>query len=125
MPRTSAPQASLLAERVRRALRALRVPMDKYGWCRWALDMAAFAPGDNMSDTLARLDHALLCAESADDDQITPASQAADSTRIGEYSWHDALATALEQHRFSLTIQPLHALPSAWAWTGCSPTPAP
>lgn len=113
MPRTSAPQASLLAERVRRELRALRVPMDKYGWCRWALAMAAFAPGDNMSDTLARLDHALMCAESAEDDQITPASQAADSTRIGEYSWHDALATALEQHRFSLTIQPLHALSGA------------
>ena len=110
MPRTSAPQASVLAERVRRELRALRVPMDKYGWCRWALAMAAFAPGDIMSDTLARLDHALMCAESADDDQITPASQAADSTRIGEYSWHDALVTALEQHRFSLSVQPLHAV---------------
>lgn len=113
LPRTSAPQASLLAERVRRELRSLRVPMDKYGWCRWALAMAAFAPGDNMSDTLARLDHALMCAESADDDQITPASQAADSTRIGEYSWHDALITALEQHRFSLSAQPLHDLSGA------------
>lgn len=110
LPRSSAPQASLLAERVRRELRSLRVPMDKYGWCRWALAMAAFAPGDNMSDILARLDHALMCAESADDDQITPASQAADSTRIGEYSWHDALVTALEQHRFSLSAQPLHDL---------------
>lgn len=48
-----------------------------------------------------------MCAESADDDQIAPASQAADSTRIGEYSWHDALSTALEQHRFSLSVQPL------------------
>ncbi|MGV2905378.1 EAL domain-containing protein [Achromobacter sp. AGC25] len=113
MPRTSAPQASLLAERIRRELRSLRVPMDKYGWCRWALAMTAFAPGDNMSDTLARLDHALMCAASAADDQITPASQAADSTRIGEYSWHDALATALEQHRFSLSIQPLHAVSGA------------
>ncbi|WP_063569730.1 bifunctional diguanylate cyclase/phosphodiesterase [Achromobacter ruhlandii] len=107
MPRTSAPQAGMLAERVRRELRSLRVPMDKQGWCRWALAMTAFTPGDNMSDTLARLDHALMCAESADDDQIAPASQAADSTRIGEYSWHDALATALEQHRFSLSTQPL------------------
>jgi len=113
MPRTSAPQASLLAERVRRELRSLRVPMDKYGWCRWALAMTAFAPGDNMSDTLARLDHALMCAESADDDQITPASQAADSTRIGEYSWHDALATALEQHRFSLSVLPLYDVSGA------------
>lgn len=107
MPRTSAPQAALLAERVRHELRSLRVPMDKHGWCRWALAMAAFTPGDNVSDTLARLDHALMCAESADDDQIAPASQAADSTRIGEYSWHDALSTALEQHRFSLSVQPL------------------
>ncbi len=113
LPRTSAPQASLLAERVRRELRSLRVPMDKFGWCRWALAMAAFAPGDNMSDILARLDHALMCAESADDDQITPASQAADSTRIGEYSWHDALITALEQHRFSLSAHPLHDLSGA------------
>lgn len=107
MPRTSAPQAGLLAERVRHELRSLRVPMDKHGWCRWALAMAAFTPGDSISDTLARLDHALMCAESADDDQIAPASQAADSTRIGEYSWHDALSTALEQHRFSLSVQPL------------------
>jgi len=89
------------------------VPMDKYGWCRWALAMTAFAPGDNMSDTLARLDHALMCAESADDDQIAPASQAADSTRIGEYSWHDALATALEQHRFSLSVLPLYDVSGA------------
>lgn len=107
MPRTSAPQAGLLAERIRHELRSLRVPMDKHGWCRWALAMAAFTPGDNVSDTLARLDHALMCAESADDDQIAPASQAPDSTRIGEYSWHDALSTALEQHRFSLTVQAL------------------
>lgn len=107
MPRTSAPQAGLLAERVRHELRSLRVPMDKHGWCRWALAMAAFTPDDNVSDTLARLDHALMCAESADDDQIAPASQAPDSTRIGEYSWHDALSTALEQHRFSLTVQAL------------------
>ncbi|CAB3659442.1 hypothetical protein LMG26696_03292 [Achromobacter pulmonis] len=107
MPRTSAPQAGMLAERVRRELRSLRVPMGKRDWCRWALAMAAYAPGDNMSDTLARLDHALMCAESADDDLISPASQAADSTRIGEYSWHDALSTALEQHRFSLSTQPL------------------
>ena len=106
MPRTSAPQAGLLAERIRHELRSLRVPMDKHGWCRWALAMAAFTPGDNVSDTLARLDHALMCA-SADDDQIAPASRAPDSTRIGEYSWHDALSTALEQHRFSLTVQAL------------------
>ena len=74
---------------------------------RWALAMAEFAPGDGMSDTLARLDHALMCSESADDDQVAPASQAADSTRIGEYSWHDALTTALEQHKFALAVQAL------------------
>ncbi|MDH1302987.1 MULTISPECIES: EAL domain-containing protein [unclassified Achromobacter] len=110
LPRASAPQASLLAERVRRELRSLRVPMDKHESCRWALAMASYAPGDGMSDTLARLDHALMCAESADDDQIAPASRAPDSTHIGEYSWHDALVTALEQHRFSLSVQPLHDL---------------
>ena len=107
MPRSSAPQAGVLAERVRRELRSLRVPMGKHGWCRWALAMAEFAPGDGMSDTLARLDHALMCSESADDDQVAPASQAADSTRIGEYSWHDALTTALEQHKFALAVQAL------------------
>ncbi|WZB64065.1 hypothetical protein WJ970_17040 [Achromobacter xylosoxidans] len=45
--------------------------------------------------------------QSADDDQVAPASQAADSTRIGEYSWHDALTTALEQHKFALAVQAL------------------
>lgn len=113
LPRTSAPQASLLAERVRRELRSLRVPMDKHESCRWALALAAYAPGDSMSDTLARLDHALMCAESADDDQIAQASRAPDSTHIGEYSWHDALVTALEQHRFSLSVQPLHDMSGA------------
>ncbi|MPT40522.1 MAG: EAL domain-containing protein [Achromobacter sp.] len=113
LPRTSAPQAGLLAERVRRELRSLRVPMDKHGWCRWALAMTAYAPGDNMSETLARLDHALMCAESADDDQVMPANRVPDSTHIGEYSWHDALVTALEQHRFSLSVQPLHDLSGA------------
>ncbi len=113
LPRSSAPQAGLLAERVRRELRSLRVPMDKHGWCRWAMALAAYGPDDNMSETLARLDHALMCAESADDDQVTPANRAPDSTPIGEYSWHDALVTALEQHRFSLTVQPLHDLAGA------------
>ena len=96
----------MLAERVRRGLRSLRVPMGKHGWCRWALAMAGRARR-RASDTLARLDHALMCSESADDDQVAPASQAADSTRIGEYSWHDALTTALEQHKFALAVQAL------------------
>lgn len=134
LPRTSAPQASLLAERVRRELRSLRVPMDKHESCRWALALAAYAPGDSMSDTLARLDHALMCAESADDDQIAQASRAPDSTHIGEYSWHDALVTALEQHRFSLSVQPLHDMSGALLHqeasltlhdtTGADPVPA-
>ena len=108
MPRSSAhrkPACWPSARAPRAAL--LRVPMGKHGWCRWALAMAEFAPGDGMSDTLARLDHALMCSESADDDQVAPASQAADSTRIGEYSWHDALTTALEQHKFALAVQAL------------------
>ena len=117
MPRSSAPQAGVLAERVRRELRSLRVPMGKHGWCRWALAMAEFAPGDGMSDTLARLDHALMCS-SADDDQVAPASQAADSTRIGEYSWHDALTTALEQHKFALAVQALQDVGRAAASRG-------
>ncbi len=108
MPGSTAPQASLLAERVRRELRALRVPMDGHSWCRWALAIADFSPGDGMSEILAGLDHALMCAESADDDQVTPASQAPQGSRIGEYSWHDALLTALDQHRFSLAARPLH-----------------
>ena len=46
MPRSSAPQAGVLAERVPRAARyACRCAS---GWCRWALAMAEFAPGDGI-----------------------------------------------------------------------------
>ncbi len=105
LPQMSAPQASLLAEQVRRELRTLRVPVDRIGLCRWSLALTVYTPSDTVSDTLARLDHALMCAESAEDDQIAIARPSFANTNMGEYSWHEALTTALQQHKFSLSVQ--------------------
>lgn len=108
LPGVSTPQAALITERVRRELRALRMPLAEHGWSRWALAFTAYSPGEKINEILARLDHALMSAEFTGNDTVVPATQLPGNTTIGEYSWHNALTTALDQHRFSLSTKTLH-----------------
>jgi EAL domain-containing protein (putative c-di-GMP-specific phosphodiesterase class I)/GGDEF domain-containing protein len=101
-------QATALAEQLRHELRALRVSLGGQSWCRWALAMAPYSAGDHASELLALLDHALMRAESADTDAVFHAEEPGLTEAAGEHQWRDTLVMALEQHRFSLTMQPLY-----------------
>ena len=122
LPSISAPQAALLTERVRCELRALRLPMHDRSWCRWALAFAPYELGETTHDIMGRLDHALMCAENADNDVVVPATQLPGKATIGEYSWHNALITALDQHRFSLSTKTVHDIDGTLLHTEASLT---
>jgi diguanylate cyclase (GGDEF)-like protein len=104
-----ASQVTLVVDKLRHELRALRLSLGEQRWCRWALAMAPYAQGDQASDLLSRLDHALMRAESADTDTVVSAELAGAAEGTGEHQWRDTLIAALDQHRFSLSTQMLHA----------------
>lgn len=106
LPGLPSPRAAVLAERLRRELRVLRLPLRTHGWCRWAMALTPYTVGEQGSDILARLDHALMRAEIAESDEVEPAFSQTGNRIDGEYGWQDILTRALEQHRFFLTLYP-------------------
>jgi len=111
LPQMDSAGAATLAQALRHELRALRLSLGEGRWCRWAIALARYERGIHASDLMARLDHALMCAESADSDTVFDADTvpAPDygSEGTGEHQWRDTLVMALEQHRFSLDIAAL------------------
>ncbi|OWT77181.1 MULTISPECIES: EAL domain-containing protein [unclassified Achromobacter] len=107
MPATAPAQAQQAGEKLRLELRALRLALGEQRWCRWALAMDHYGPQDQASDLLARLDHALMRAESSDDDAIEHANGDNRGDNTGEHQWRDTLIAGLDQHRFSLDVQAL------------------
>ncbi|WP_233235167.1 EAL domain-containing protein [Bordetella sp. LUAb4] len=107
MPAATPAQALQAGEKLRLELRALRLALGEQRWCRWALAMDHYRPQDQASDLLARLDHALMRAESSDDDAIERANDENRGDNTGEHQWRDTLIAGLDQHRFSLDVQGL------------------
>ncbi|WP_454690819.1 EAL domain-containing protein [Achromobacter aloeverae] len=107
LPATAPAQASQAGEKLRLELRALRLALGEQRWCRWALALAQYGPEDQASDLLARLDHALMRAESSDGDAIEHADDEYRGDSAGEHQWRDTLVAGLDQHRFSLDVQGL------------------
>ncbi|MFC4274645.1 EAL domain-containing protein [Achromobacter aloeverae] len=107
LPATSPAQAGQAGEKLRLELRALRLALGGQRWCRWALALARYGPEDQASDLLARLDHALMRAESSDSDAIEHADDENRGDSAGELQWRDILIAALDQHRFSLDVRGL------------------
>jgi len=109
MPGAPAPQAMLIAERVRADLHASRIPVGEGHLCRWALAMADYAAGNPAGPVLARLDFGLMQAESAGSDQVVPVGEtdAQGPSAAGEQAWKDAILTALEAGRFALSTERL------------------
>lgn len=111
LPGMKAPQATVLAESVRLELRASRLPVGEGGLCRWALALADYEAGAKAGDVLAQLDHALMRSESAGGDMVAlPIDNEQMQPGTGEYAWKDAIVTALEEHRFSLSTHVLFDL---------------
>ena len=68
--RCAAPQAMMIAERVRTDLHASRIPVGEGHLCRWAQAMTDYSAGSQAGPVLSRLDFGLMRAESAGNDQV-------------------------------------------------------
>jgi EAL domain-containing protein (putative c-di-GMP-specific phosphodiesterase class I)/GGDEF domain-containing protein len=111
MPHCAAPQAMLVAERLRAELRAARIPVGEGDLCRWVQALADYAPGTKVGDLLGKLDYALMRGESAGDDhvQLTANDESALSA-AGESAWREVITKGIENQRFTLAPEPLLAL---------------
>jgi len=107
-PHSTTPVATLLAERLRTELRHLRIPVGEGGLCRWVMALTDYAPGTQAGEVLARLDHALMQAESAGDDrvQFSPA-EGPQARAMGESAWRETLMSGIEHNRYALAVEPL------------------
>jgi len=111
IPQLPGPQAMVLVEQVCRALQALRVVLADGQGCRWACALTDYVPGSTVTDVLARLDQALVRAESAGHAEVE--FLACDEGRTpdhvaGEGLWRQTLDRALATPgALSLRMQPL------------------
>ncbi|WP_144638871.1 LapD/MoxY N-terminal periplasmic domain-containing protein [Bordetella genomosp. 13] len=107
-PNSTTPVATLLAERLRAELRHLRIPVGEGALCRWALALTNYLPGAQPGDVLARLDHALMQAESLGDDQPQFAPEdAPQGLAMGETAWKEAIQNGVRLSLYSLSVDPL------------------
>ncbi|OZI70767.1 EAL domain-containing protein [Bordetella genomosp. 12] len=104
LPGLAAQPALALSERVRRELRLRRLPLRQHEWCRWAIALGRYEAGEEVGAVLARLDNALMRAETANDDVLQMAEIAGERRMDGEYRWQDLITQALDEHRFYLEI---------------------
>jgi diguanylate cyclase (GGDEF)-like protein len=108
IPDSNTPQAMQLAEQLRTELRDQRIPVGEGGLCRWALALSSFGGGEEAGGILSRLDHALMQAESANDDRVFVASDSGHQARSqGEQAWRTLIETGIAQGRFDLGIDPV------------------
>ncbi|QEA12469.1 bifunctional diguanylate cyclase/phosphodiesterase [Comamonas flocculans] len=70
LPQLAGPEALVLVETIRQALESLRIPLPHGERCRWAYALTDYLPGGSVGSTLARLDQALMRAESAGSDEV-------------------------------------------------------
>ncbi|ANN78352.1 LapD/MoxY N-terminal periplasmic domain-containing protein [Bordetella flabilis] len=111
LPGCTAPNAMLVAERLRNELREARIPVGEGGLCRWALAMTDYARGDRVGELLGRLDYALMRGESAGDDHVQLATDEHHGLSAhGESAWRRAITAGIERQRFTLALEPLRAL---------------
>lgn len=109
LPRCAAPQAMMIAERVRTDLHASRIPVGEGHLCRWAQAMTDYGAGSQAGPVLSRLDFGLMRAESAGNDQVVilGATDTQSPSEAGEQAWKQAIQSALEENRYELATETL------------------
>lgn len=110
MPSVAGPTAVRVAQVVDEILQAQRLSLGQTGLCRWRMALTDYKGGDDLSVVLARLDEALMRAESAGHTKVEylPSDLLrADSGGQGggEHAWRRLLTAALEQQWFVLATQ--------------------
>jgi predicted signal transduction protein with EAL and GGDEF domain len=108
MPGFSGPQATRFVQRVRQVLQPVRVAVRPGQLCRWAFALTDYTEACDVTRLLARLDHGLMCAESAGhgDIEYVPVGHA-DSLRGGtsETAWRSLLTAAIAENRLVLSVR--------------------
>lgn len=109
IPQLDGPRAALLAQRMRQTLEGLRVTLAQGRRCRWAYALTDYLAGSTMSDVLARLDQALMRAESAGHGEVELLAQDSAALHVAaQDQWRHILENALATPG-ALTLQ-LHPL---------------
>lgn len=111
IPDTAGPQAMLIAQAMQQVFLDSRIDVAPGRPCRWAFAMTDFVAGDDVSDVFARLDTALMAAESAGHSDIETLlrgqAEAGVGQRVsGEAAWRTLLTTALSKDYLGLAVQP-------------------
>jgi EAL domain-containing protein (putative c-di-GMP-specific phosphodiesterase class I) len=109
MPGMTGPDATRLAQRIRQDLEAMRVSINSARLCRWAMSLTDYTPECDMTMVLSRLDHGLMCAESAghgDVEYIAYGHDMGSGAGKGatEAQWRTVLFDALAEDRLELAI---------------------
>lgn len=107
LPLMPGPQAGRVAQAVRQILHGQRLNLSGKHFCRWAMAFTDFEHAEDLGAVLARLDNALMRAESSSQEDVE--YQPIDSPRSGVYrtgemAWKALLQTALETGGLELTV---------------------
>ncbi|MGB6242544.1 MAG: LapD/MoxY N-terminal periplasmic domain-containing protein [Castellaniella sp.] len=109
LPMMPGPVAVRIAKAVADMLQAQRIQLGQAGLCRWRMVLTDYEPTEDMVDVLARLDEALMRAESAGSNEVEylPSQDLRrDAGRMGgEQAWRGLLRNALDEGWFSLSMQ--------------------
>lgn len=109
LPLVPGPVAVRIAQTVGEILQAQRIQLGQAGMCRWRMVLTDYEAGEDLSDVLARLDEALMRAESAGHVEVEylpgEAARSISGGRGGEQAWRELLRNALDQGWFSLMTQ--------------------
>lgn len=106
MPGYDGPRATRLAQSIRQRLLAARVQVQAGHLCRWAFAMTDYLPGCEVAEVLGRLDHGLMCAESAGhgDVEYVPREGTWASAGVSESAWRSLLGKGLERGWLALDV---------------------
>lgn len=99
LPAVLGPQAMHVIEQLRRTLQSLSVSVGSGQWSRWAFALTPFTSTDTAASVLARLDQAMMKAESAGHGDVEYAEHGSQSEAVllaGEGHWQQLLVNALQ-----------------------------
>ncbi|MFA5663817.1 LapD/MoxY N-terminal periplasmic domain-containing protein [Castellaniella sp.] len=111
LPNLEGPEAIQMAHRLHSRLMALRLHTDHADTCGFAAAVTNYRSGETGSDILARLDTALMRAESSRHQHIEYLPSADDenttqSINAAEQQWRQLLEQALQEQRIHLHTEP-------------------
>ena len=98
-----------LIHEVQHILRQQRIQLPSGDYCRWAMAQTDFKSGQYLAHVMARLDQALMRAESAGHNAVelftsSDAEQATEQPKGGESQWRTVIQTALVEQGFGLEL---------------------